>query len=299
MFLNKILSPQFDKYKSKWSSLSKSNSKTNVESFLILCDVSNVAIFSNNLNADWFALNMTRGSTAVSEEVFELHMLIFWICVVIGVIVFGVMFYSIFHHRKSRGAKAASFHESTTVEVIWTVIPFVILVGMAVPATKTLIMMEDTRDSEITLKVTGYQWMWKYDYVEDNVSFFSKLDNKSNEARQLGSKIDVKKVDNYLLNVDNEVVLPTDTKVRILLTASDVIHAWWVPEITGKKDAIPGYINELWVDIKKPGVYRGQCTELCGKDHGFMPIVVRAVPKQEYVKWVSLNQKNRVADKSE
>ena len=209
------------------------------------------------------------------------------------------MFYSIFHHRKSKGAKPASFHESTTVEVIWTVIPFVILVGMAVPATKTLIMMEDTRDSEITLKVTGYQWMWKYDYVEDNVSFFSKLDNKSNEARQLGSKIDVKEVDNYLLNVDNEVVLPTDTKVRILLTASDVIHAWWVPEITGKKDAIPGYINELWVDIKKPGVYRGQCTELCGKDHGFMPIVVRAVPKQEYVKWVSLNQKNRVADKSE
>jgi len=209
------------------------------------------------------------------------------------------MFYSIFHHRKSKGAKPASFHESTTVEIIWTVIPFVILVGMAVPATKTLIMMEDTRDSEITLKVTGYQWMWKYDYVEDNVSFFSKLDNKSNEARQLGSKIDVNKVDNYLLNVDNEVVLPTDTKVRILLTASDVIHAWWVPEITGKKDAIPGYINELWVDIKKPGVYRGQCTELCGKDHGFMPIVVRAVPKQEYVKWVSLNQKNRVADKSE
>jgi cytochrome c oxidase subunit 2 len=174
----------------------------------------------------------------------------------------------------------------------------VILVGMAIPATKTLIMMEDTRNSEITLKVTGYQWMWKYDYVEDDVSFFSKLASDSNEARQLGSKKDVNKVNNYLLNVDNEVVLPTDTKVRILLTASDVIHAWWVPEITGKKDAIPGYINELWVDIKKPGVYRGQCTELCGKDHGFMPIVVRAVPKQEYTKWVSLNQKNRVADKS-
>ena len=225
-------------------------------------------------------------------------MLIFYITVVIGIIVFGVMFYSIFHHRKSRGAKPATFHESTTVEIIWTVIPFVILIGMAIPATKTLIMMEDTRNSEITLKVTGYQWMWKYDYVEDNVSFFSKLDNKSNEARQLGSEIDVKNVDNYLLDVDNQVVLPTNTKVRILLTASDVIHAWWVPEITGKKDAIPGYINELWVDIKEPGVYRGQCTELCGKDHGFMPIVVRAVPKQEYTKWVSLNQKNRVAEKS-
>ena len=262
-------------------------------SALLIASLASISSF-----ADW-EVNMSRGVSPTANAAYDLQMLIFYITVVIGVIVFGVMFYSIFHHRKSKGAKPASFHVSTTVEVIWTVIPFVILVGMAVPATKTLIMMEDTRDSEITLKVTGYQWMWKYDYVEDNVSFFSKLDNKSNEARQLGSKIDVKKVDNYLLNVDNEVVLPTDTKVRILLTASDVIHAWWVPEITGKKDAIPGYINELWVDIKKPGVYRGQCTELCGKDHGFMPIVVRAVPKQEYVKWVSLNQKNRVADKSE
>ena len=262
-------------------------------SALLIASLASISSF-----ADW-EVNMPRGVSPTANAAYDLHMLIFYFTVVIGVIVFGVMVYSIFHHRKSKGAKPASFHESTTVEVIWTVIPFVILVGMAVPATKTLIMMEDTRDSEITLKVTGYQWMWKYDYVEDNVSFFSKLDNKSNEARQLGSKIDVKKVDNYLLNVDNEVVLPTDTKVRILLTASDVIHAWWVPEITGKKDAIPGYINELWVDIKKPGVYRGQCTELCGKDHGFMPIVVRAVPKQEYVKWVSLNQKNRVADKSE
>ena len=166
-------------------------------------------------------------------------------------------------------------------------IPFVILVGMAIPATKTLIMMEDTRNSEITLKVTGYQWMWKYDYVEDDVAFFSKLDSDSNEARQLGSKKDVTKVDNYLLNVDNEVVLPTDTKIRILLTASDVIHAWWVPELTGKKDAIPGYVNELWIDIKKPGVYRGQCTELCGKDHAFMPITVKVVSQDAYNSWLS------------
>ena len=248
--------------------------------------------------SDW-EVNMPRGVTPTANAAYDLHMLIFYITVVIGVIVFGVMFYSIFNHRKSKGAKPASFHESTTVEIIWTVIPFVILVDMAVPATKTLIMMEDTRDSEITLKVTGYQWMWKYDYVEDNVSFFSKLANNSNEARQLGSEIDVKKVDNYLLDVDNQVVLPTDTKIRILLTASDVIHAWWVPELTGKKDAIPGYINELWIDIKEPGVYRGQCTELCGKDHGFMPIVVKAVPKQEYTRWVSLNQKNRVAERLE
>ena len=188
-------------------------------SALIIASLASISSF-----ADW-EVNMPRGVSPTANAAYDLHMLIFYITVVIGVIVFGVMFYSIFHHRKSKGAKPASFHESTTVEVIWTVIPFVILVGMAVPATKTLIMMEDTRDSEITLKVTGYQWMWKYDYVEDNVSFFSKLDNKSNEARQLGSKIDVKKVDNYLLNVDNEVVLPTDTKVRILLTASDVIHA--------------------------------------------------------------------------
>ena len=248
--------------------------------------------------SDW-EVTMPRGVPPTANAAYDLHMLIFYITVVIGVIVFGVMFYSIFNHRKSKGAKPASFHESTTVEIIWTVIPFVILVGMAVPATKTLIMMEDTRDSEITLKVTGYQWMWKYDYVEDNVSFFSKLANNSNEARQLGSEIDVKKVDNYLLDVDNQVVLPTDTKIRILLTASDVIHAWWVPELTGKKDAIPGYINELWIDIKEPGVYRGQCTELCGKDHGFMPIVVKAVPRQEYTKWVSLNQKNRVAERLE
>ena len=257
--------------------------KMNKLSALLMTSLASISSF-----ADW-EVNMPRGVSPTANAAYDLHMLIFYITVVIGVIVFGVMFYSIFHHRKSKGAKPASFHESTTVEVIWTVIPFVILVGMAVPATKTLIMMEDTRDSEITLKVTGYQWMWKYDYVEDNVSFFSKLDNKSNVARQLGSKIDVNKVDNYLLNVDNEVVLPTDTKVRILLTASDVIHAWWVPEITGKKDAIPGYINELWVDIKKPGVYRGQCTELCGKDHGFMPIVVEAVNLENYV--------SRIADK--
>jgi cytochrome c oxidase subunit 2 len=166
---------------------------------------------------------------------------------------------------------------------------------MAVPATKALIMMEDTRDSEITLKVTGYQWMWQYEYLEDNVSFFSKIDNESNVARRLNSGIEVSKVDHYLRNVDNVVVLPTDTKVRILLTASDVIHAWWVPELGGKKDAIPGYINEMWVDIKKPGIYRGQCAELCGKDHGFMPIVVKAVPKNEYYKWVSIQKSNKVA----
>ena len=253
-----------------------------------------MVIFPSTILADW-ETNMPRGVTPTSEVAYDLHMLIFYITVVIGIIVFGAMLYSIIYHRKSLGHKPAKFHESTKVEIIWTVIPFIILVGMAVPATKALILMEDTRDSEITLKVTGYQWMWQYEYLEDNVSFFSKIDNESNDARRLNSGVEVTEVDNYLRNVDNVVVLPTDTKVRILLTASDVIHAWWVPELGGKKDAIPGYINEMWVDIKKPGTYRGQCAELCGKDHGFMPIVVKAVPKNEYYKWVSIKKNNKVA----
>jgi len=239
--------------------------------------------------------NMPVGVTPTSVIAYDIHMLIFYITVVIGILVFGVMIYSIIYHRKSLGAKPAQFHENTKVEIIWTVIPFIILVGMAIPATKALILMEDTRDAEITLKVTGYQWMWEYEYLEDKVNFFSKIDAESNKARRLNSGIDVTKMKNYLRDVDNVVVLPTNTKVRILLTANDVIHAWWVPELGGKKDAIPGYINELWVDIKEPGIYRGQCAELCGKDHGFMPIVVKAVPKTEYHKWVSIQQNNKVA----
>jgi cytochrome c oxidase subunit 2 len=245
-------------------------------------------------SADW-ETNMPIGVTPTSEIAYDIHMLIFYITVVIGILVFGAMLYSIIYHRKSIGAKPAQFYESTKVEIIWTVIPFIILVGMAIPATKALILMEDTRDAEITLKVTGYQWMWQYEYLEDDVSFFSKIDDESNKARQLNSGIDVYQVKNYLRNVDNFVVLPTNTKIRVLLTANDVIHAWWVPELGGKKDAIPGYVNELWVDIKKPGIYRGQCAELCGKDHGFMPIVVKAVPKTEYHKWVSIQQNNKVA----
>ena len=258
-------------------------------SYILLMVISPITVL-----ADW-ETNMPRGVTPTSEVAYDLHMLIFYITVVIGILVFGAMLYSIIYHRKSLGHKPAKFHESTKVEIIWTVIPFIILVGMAVPATKALIMMEDKRDSEITLKVTGYQWMWQYEYLEDDVSFFSKIDNESNVARRLDSGIDVKKVKNYLRNVDNAVVLPTNTKVRILLTANDVIHAWWVPELGGKKDAIPGYVNELWVDIKEPGTYRGQCAELCGKDHGFMPIVVHAVSKPEYYKWVGIQKTNKVA----
>jgi cytochrome c oxidase subunit II len=253
-----------------------------------------MVIFPTAALAEW-ETNMPRGVTPTSEVAYDLHMLIFYITVVIGIVVFGAMLYSILYHRKSLGYKPAKFHDSTKVEIIWTVIPFIILVGMAVPATKALIMMEDTRDSEITLKVTGYQWMWQYEYLEDNVTFFSKISDESNTARRLGSGVDVTTVENYLRDVDHAIVLPTNTKVRILLTANDVIHAWWVPELGGKKDAIPGYVNEIWVDIKEPGTYRGQCAELCGKDHGFMPIVVHAVSKPEYYKWVGIQKTNKVA----
>lgn len=238
------------------------------------------------VSADW-AVNMPVGVTPISREVYGLHMTIFWVCVAIGVGVFGVMLWSIFHHRKSRGVKAASFHEHHMVEVIWTVIPFLILVTMAVPAAKTLIRMEDTRDADLTLKVTGYQWMWQYEYLEDGISFYSRLDAESNKARQLDSGIDPESVSHYLLNVDNPVVLPVNKKIRILTTANDVIHAWWVPALGVKKDAIPGFINEMWTLIEEPGIYRGQCAELCGKDHGFMPIVVKAVSEEEYRQWVA------------
>ncbi|MDX1519592.1 MAG: cytochrome c oxidase subunit II, partial [Gammaproteobacteria bacterium] len=235
-----------------------------------------------------YGLNLTRGVTPISQQVYDLHMLILWIVTIIGVLVFGVMFWSIFHHRKSKGAVAAQFHHSTKAEIIWTIIPILILVAMAIPATKTLIFMEKTGDAEMTVKVTGYQWKWKYDYMDEDLSFFSSLSQASNEARQLGSGIDPNEVDNgnYLLEVDNPIVLPINTKIRILTTANDVIHAWWVPALGWKRDAIPGFINDNWTYIEEPGTYRGQCAELCGKDHGFMPIVLKAVPKEEYVAWV-------------
>ena len=233
-----------------------------------------------------YGLNLTRGVTPTSQQVYDLHMLILWIVTIIGVLVFGVMFWSIFHHRKSKGAVAAQFHHSTKAEIIWTIIPILILVAMAVPATKTLIFMEQTGDAEMTVKVTGYQWKWKYDYMDEGLSFFSSLSQESNEARQRNSGIDPNTVDNYLRDVDNPIVLPVNTKIRILTTANDVIHAWWVPALGWKRDAIPGFINDNWTYIEKPGTYRGQCAELCGKDHAFMPIVLKAVPKEEYVAWV-------------
>ena len=236
---------------------------------------------AQSAHAAW-ELNLPVGVTPLSREVYDLHMLILWICTVIGIVVFGVMFYSMIMHRKSRGVEPATFHHSTFAEIVWTAIPCVILVAMAIPATKTLIAMEDTSAADMTIKVTGYQWKWRYEYLEDGVDFYSSLANKS---RGMVYE-DPTSNENYLLDVDKEVVLPVDTKVRVLLTADDVIHAWWVPKLGQKKDAIPGYINEIWTRIDEPGTYRGQCAELCGKDHGFMPIVVKAVSKEDYRAWV-------------
>jgi len=246
-----------------------------------------LALLPGLANAAWDQLNLTKGVTPYSETVYDLHMIILGVCVVIGVGVFTAIFYSIFKFRKSKGAVAAQWHESTTVEVLWTIVPFIILIVMAVPATKALVMMEDVSKSDITIKVTGYQWRWHYAYLAEGVEVFSTLADTSNKARQLGSGVDPKSVENYLLEVDNEIVVPINKKIRFLTTSADVIHAWWVPALGWKRDAIPGFINESWATIKEPGVYRGQCAELCGKDHGFMPVVLRAVSEEEFQQWVA------------
>ena len=245
-----------------------------------------LGFFPTVLLADW-DLNLRKGVTPISQEIYDLHMLSLWIVTIIGVIVFSVMFWSIFHHRKSKGVKPAKFSHSTTVEIIWTVIPLVIIVSLAVPATKLLIKMEDTSDTEITVKATGYQWKWKYDYLDDDLTIFSALAEKSTEISQRDSGMNPMDEENYLLDVDNPIVLPTNTKIRILTTANDVIHAWWVPDLGWKRDAIPGFINDNWAIIEKPGTYRGNCAEICGKGHGYMPIVVNAVPMDEYKDWVA------------
>jgi cytochrome c oxidase subunit II len=244
------------------------------------------ALWSTPAAAAW-TLNLRQGVTELSREIYHLHMLIFWICVVIAVAVFGVMIYSIATFRKSKGAVAADFDHNTKAEIIWTVIPVAILVAMAVPAARTLVKIDDTSGADMTVKVTGYQWKWQYDYVDEGVSFFSTLSQASNEARQLDSGVNVYEVEHYLLDVDNPLVVPVDKKVRVLVTAADVIHNWWVPDFGMKKDAIPGYINELWFRADKVGTYRGQCAELCGRDHGFMPIVVRVVEQAEYESWLA------------
>jgi cytochrome c oxidase subunit II len=240
---------------------------------------------TTSASADW-GLNMTRGVTPISEQVYDLHMLILWVVTIIGIVVFGVMFWSIFHHRKEKGAVAAKFHHNTTAEAVWTIIPILILVGMAIPATKTLIKMEETGDADITIKITGYQWKWKYDYLNEDFGFFSVIAQDSRDASARGSGIDPNTVDHYLLDVDKPIVLPVNKKIRLLTTANDVIHAWWVPALGWKRDAIPGFINDNWAIITEPGIYRGQCAELCGKDHAYMPIVLKAVSEEEYKGWV-------------
>jgi len=235
----------------------------------------------------WGALNLPAGVTPDSHDIHDLHMTILWICVGIGILVYGILVYSLIHHRKSKGVVPATFHENTKLEIVWTIIPFLILIAMAIPATKVMIKVYDTSASDMTIKVTGYQWKWRYTYLDEGIDFFSSLDAKSNEARQLGSKIDPATVEHYLLNVDKPLVIPANKKIRILLTAADVLHAWWVPEFGWKKDAIPGFITDGWIKVEKPGIYRGQCAELCGRDHGFMPIVVVVKTEDEYKQWVA------------
>ena len=258
--------------------------------------VSLFALLASVAHADWGGLNMTEGVSILSKEIYGLHMTIFWWCVAIGVVVFGAMIYSLIKFRKSQGAQAdTKLVHSTKVEIIWTVIPIMILVAMAVPTARSLIKIEDMGDVALNIKVTGYQWKWEYEYLNENVRFFSTLKRDSNHARQLGSGVDPATVPNYLLDVDNALVIPAGTKIRFLLTAQDVIHAWWVPAFGMKKDAIPGYVNEIWVqvDADKVGTYRGQCAELCGQDHGFMPIVVEVKSPADYDAWLRVKQEEQ------
>lgn len=241
-----------------------------------------VIIASQNVWAEIQPYNMTEGVTDISKQVFDLHMVIFYICCVIGIMVFGAMAISIFRDRKSKGVIPSKFHESNSLEFLWTAVPFVILIGISIPAAKVLIAMEDTSGADMTIKVTGYQWMWRYEYIDDDIDFYSILKTPRDEIYNR-----TEKNENYLQEVDNELVLPTNRKIRILITSSDVIHAWWVPDLAIKKDAIPGYINQVWTNIEKPGVYRGKCAELCGRDHGFMPVVVRALSPEDYDAWVA------------
>lgn len=242
-------------------------------------------LFATPAQAAW-DFNLTKGVTPITHQLWNLHMMMFWVCVVLGVGVFGTMLYSIIRHRKSRGFKPATFHENTAVEVIWTIIPFCILIAVAIPAAGTLLQAEDSSNPDLTIRVTGYQWLWEYKYVDSGVHFYSRLSDSSMRARALPS-VSPYDVPHYLRSVDNPVVVPVNEKVRLLITSGDVIHSWWVPALAGKKDAIPGYINDIWFKATKTGVYRGQCAELCGRGHGFMPIVVKVVSQKKFKQWVA------------
>ena len=247
--------------------------------------------------ADPHQLNFPEPQSTIARQIYDQHTLALWICLAIFIVVFGAMFYSLLKHRKSQGYKAANFHHSTTVEIIWTVIPFVILIGMALPATKTVIAMKDTSSPDITVKTTGYQWKWGYDYLTgegEGISFLSALATPRAQIENTQPK-----GENYLLEVDNPLVVPVGKKVRILLTANDVLHAWWVPALGAKQDAIPGYVRDTWFTVDNPGTYRGQCAELCGKEHGFMPIIVEAVTPEKYTQWVAEQKKKSAATVSD
>ena len=242
--------------------------------------------------------NLQAPQSIIAHEIYDLHTLIFLICCAIFVAVFGTMTYSIIKHRKSVGHKAEQFHENTLVEIIWTIVPFIILIGMAIPATKTIIAMKDTSNPDITIKATGYQWKWGYDYLHEGVSFYSTLatprdlvDDKTAEGKKKREERA-----NYLLEVDNPVVVPVGKKIRVITTANDVIHAWWVPAFGVKQDAIPGFVRDTWFRVDKPGIYRGQCADLCGKEHGFMPIVVEAVEPEKYASWLAEQKKLTAAN---
>jgi cytochrome c oxidase subunit II len=248
---------------------------------------------SQSLFAQDSNYNMTKGVSDISRQVYDLHMLIFWICVVIGALVFALMFWSIVHHRKSKGAVPAQFHGSLKMEIIWTAIPVLILVVMAIPASKTLIAMEDTSKSDLTILVTGSQWKWHYKYLEHPIEFYSLLATPKAEIDNLAAKNEF-----YLRDVDRPLVIPTGKKVRFLMTSDDVIHSWYVPDFAIKKDANPGFINETWTQVDKPGVYRGQCAELCGKDHGFMPVVVDVKTPEDFDAWVKQQLKEQADAKA-
>ena len=239
-------------------------------------------LISQVVMADNWQMNMYKGATPLSKEMYDLHMIAMVICAIIGVIVFGVMIYALIHHRKSKGYQPATFHDNFRLEIIWSIIPFLILVGLAIPATQVLIRMEDNSNSEVTVKIVGYQWKWQYQYLDQGISYFSNLSTPYEQIHNQQAKNEW-----YLLEVDKPLVLPVNKKVRFLVTSNDVVHSWWVPELGVKRDAIPGFMHEAWARIEKPGIYRGQCAELCGINHGFMPIVVQAVSEDEFNQWVA------------
>ncbi|MGI9342460.1 MAG: cytochrome c oxidase subunit II [Gammaproteobacteria bacterium] len=249
---------------------------------------------ATSAHAEW-AINMPVGVTDMSAEIFDLHMMVLGVCTIAAALTFGAMIYAMVNFRKSKGAEAETWSHNTKAEIIWTVVPTLILIAMAVPAAQTLVKIEDNRDTEMTIKITGYQWKWHYEYVGSDVGFYSSLAQASNAARRKNADVDVFEVENYLLDVDRPLVVPVDTRIRYLITSNDVLHAWWVPDFAIKKDAIPGFINEGWFQINELGTYRGQCAELCGKDHGFMPVVVEVLSKEDFAKWLETQQSGPLA----